>query len=299
MTADQHHTDENAVRQLILDNDWSEADLREAARILDQVESSAPALEALRDYDRLRTMLRPSDTEADAEPTGGWEAFKARAMAAGSLTLPRRRRWRLPIAAAACLAVAAAIWLTYSDDRPAEVYTRGGSRITAVERATPPTPPPREQHSAELFQQVSAVFDGKASWVAVTEDDSQLGLAAEPMTDAGQLLLLRLTVTRRGEVVSEVDMAILPGQAAELTVPFDSDDKLVYNIDTSADKPATMAIWARLDNGLGDCRTLAALMTQLRTAAEPGPIAGQLLSRHGDYEFRVDFSQQTIGEVRP
>ena len=285
MASDQHALTEEAVRRLILDRDWTEADLQEAAKLLEHVQSSPDALAALRDYDLLRAALRPSEADAGVQPPCGWDALKPTGTARPSWV----RRWSLP-AAAACLAVVAVVWIVHDGREEAppnvrQVVNTVPSRIA---------PPDEEQDQARLFQQVSSVFDGQASWLALTDEDSQLGLTAEPVMDATHLLLLRLTVTRSGDVVSQVDVAILPGQSAELDVPFNNGQRLIYNIDTSADTTSTLSVWAQLDDGSGDCRTLAALMTQLRAVADSGRVEGQLSSRRGTYEFKVDFSQEAI-----
>ena len=290
MTSDEHALTEEAARRLILDKDWTEADLQEAAKLLEHVQSSPDALTALRDYDRLRVALRPSEADAEVQPPHEWNAMTF----SGTTRLSWARRWWIP-AAAACLAVAAAVWSMQDgrEEAPANVrhvVNAGPSRIVL--------PSNDEQDQARLFQQVSSVFDGKASWLALTDEDPQLGLTAEPLLDATHLLMLRLTVTRSETIVSQVNMAILPGQSAELDVPFHNGQRLIYNINTSDEMTSTLSIWAQLDDGSGDCRTLAALMTQLRAVADSGHIQGQLSSRRGGYEFKVDFSQEAIPGLR-
>ena len=289
MASDPHALTEEAARRLILDKDWTEVDLQEAAKLLEHVRSSPDALAALRDYDRLRAALRPREADADAEPPSGWSSLQT----AGIARPPWVRRWSV-LAAAACLAAMAAVWFLH--DGPQQTPT-SPPQVAGTD-SHPTAPPTDEPDQAELFQQVSSVFDGRASWLALTDDDSQLGLTAEPAVDATHLLLLRLTVTRNGDIVSKVDLAIVPGESAELGVPCHNGKTLVYNIGTSAETRPALSIWAELDDGSGAGRTLAALTTQLRDAADSGDTEGQLSSRRGQYEFKVDFSRETLGGSR-
>jgi hypothetical protein len=297
--AEANDSNDDQARDLrwVLDRGWSQGDLRRAARIVERFESSPATLDALRDYDRLRDVFEDRQEQAAAaRPSAGWQAFQQRATAS-QRTLGarlRRHRWGL-VAAAACLAIAAIVpwkFIGSGPDQPA-LQPLALLEPSAADLSVPQSP---EQLSAQLFGQISGLFDGRTSWVAVTDDDSQMGLAAEPMARRSQLLLLRLTVLHQGQVAAQTDMAILPGHSAALTVPFAGDRKLTYSIDTTADAPMTLSLWAQLEDEPGDDRTLAALMSQLSSAADAGRVEGQLVSTHRGYEFTVDFSQVTLPE---
>lgn len=283
----------------VLDRGWSQVDLRRAARIVERFESSPATLDALRDYDRLRDVFADGQVQAAAaSPPEGWQAFQRRATASQRSVRARLRRYRWWLAAAAaCLAIAAVVPFKFvggHGDRD-DLALQPASMVEpqAPEMRRPPSP---AQLSAQLFGEISTLFDGRTSWVAVTDDDSQMGLGAEPTAGQSQLLLLRLTVMHDGRIAAQTDMAILPGQSASLTVPFAGDRKLTYSIDTTADAPMTLSLWAQLEDEPGDDRTLAALMSQLGGVAETGRVEGQLVSTHRGYAFTIDFSQVPLPE---
>ena len=114
-------SDSDQIQRDILDGDWTEAKLREARRILDQLEASPQDRQVLRDYDALRAALRCPDDDAVAPPSG-FEAFETswrdRHAAAPPATKPAYDpggagglRWlSWPAALAAAIVLAAVGW---------------------------------------------------------------------------------------------------------------------------------------------------------------------------------------------
>jgi hypothetical protein len=123
-----------------------------------------------------------------------------------------------------------------------------------------------------------------------SDSASDMGLASQPIARDARILLLRLAMVRGDNVVSRTDLAIVPGQSAILTVPFQQGRTLRYQIGTTTNEPTRMSIWVEVQTPAGG-ETLAALATQLD--AEPGHAvsAGRLTTAAGMYELQVDFAR--------
>lgn len=160
--------------------------------------------------------------------------------------------------------------------------------------------PQHPEEQVGVFEHVAQVFDGHASWVALSADDSQLGVAPHTVGTQPHLLLLRLTVTqsRFSHVVSQTDLAIVPGQSASLTLPFQGGRTLHYRIAVSGEDQPRLTLWAQLEAQGGE-RTLAAMSTQLNL--QPGQVSfpGQLLADGAGYQLSVGFREASPRKPRP
>lgn len=288
-----------SYRQLLLDLGLDEAARQRTAAILTHGESCSECREAARDFDRVRAALQTFQTDAD--PTGGWAAFEQR-LAARPPQTQNHRPWRIPLVGMAASVLIAGVSfqlgrvLTQRNVRPVAI-TAPGSTLRATN--TPDSArfaPSQLSHEVKAFDQVSKVFDGHASWMLVSNDASDVGVAAHPVSAAAKhVLLLRLTVTRGGQVASDADVLVIPGQTANLTVPLSEGNALHYRIGTSSGEPTRLGILLELNTSHGG-EPLAALSTQLQV--EPGQkvTAGQLATSAGEYELKIGFARADLPE---
>jgi len=296
------------IRQMMLDKEWTESDLREAARIMAQLERSDEDMNALRDFDRLRQLLAEAGAvDEDVEPAGGWESFESRTMA----RMSRRGspRWFYRTLLAASLALAAVGWIMYlhapAGQRDGQIASKQQGVIVnrSSAGAVPGKLPGGEFTAAEVgeqvqvFEQVSQVFDRRATWVAVSDTDSEIGLTAVPPTTDGRVLLLRLTMTRNGRSISQSDLVIVPGQSAELALPFEGGQQLHYRIGTTDTKPTLLSIWVDLAAPGKSDETLAALATTLSPRMGESLPAGRLVTSGGGYELSVGFYESVLSGI--
>jgi hypothetical protein len=280
------------TRELLLGLDWNAADrgrVLQALRHLEQCEACRAAVE---DFDRLRAAMKPAAPAA--EPMGGWGAFERRI--ANSLVTHRSRAWWMPGALAASLLLAVVGWTLYLQ-HAAPTGASGDRSVTASSDRRPGPIRFSEREIAErvqVFRGVSEVFDGQTSWVLVGDQEPELGLAPAALAPQRRVLLLRLTVSRDGDVLSQADLVIVPGQTAQLRVPFEHGQELHYRVGTSSEQPTRLSLWVDVRSGEGVGKTLAALATELRV--EPGEVfaAGQFVTASGGYEVTAAFSEADL-----
>jgi|GEM_PF-2325956 len=295
-------TDE--LRRWLLDHDLTEADLRRAAEVLEQIDSDEDEREALRDYDRIRqAMGQLRDEEEDAEvPNGGWDAVAWRIMqdrSGGSMRMPRWQAFTW----AALLLVAITGW-AWRPAAPEPIvrnsYTANSRQSVPLVAQPKPLNEPEVDHQLAVFREVSEAFDHRAAWVALSDEGSDIGLAPAPPATS-RIVLLRLAMSRDGRIVSQADMAIVPGQQAELTTPLEADLKLRYRITASRQTPSQLGIWAQLDNARGTDagETIAALATRLYPQPGRNLPAGRLATSSGGYDLIVSYAEAPLDEKQP
>jgi hypothetical protein len=146
----------------------------------------------------------------------------------------------------------------------------------------------------QAFDEVSRVFDRKASWILLANGSSDMGLSSEPVIDQ-KLLLLRLVMSHAGAAISTADLVIVPGQKADLTVPVGRGQSLHYQVATSVRDPNRLSLWAELQTPQGD-RPLASLATTLDLRPGEKLTAGQLVTSAGPYELSIAFSRSALPE---
>lgn len=289
-----------SVQQSVLEFGWDAAARGRAAEILDHIRSCPVCQERLKLYDRITDALFTPEA-VGAEPPGGWVAFQRR-LSDATPVASRRITLRLrPVGAIAASIgiVVAAFMLGQTASRPdlKPIALMPSSRTSPDER---PTFAPRQiSEDVEAFNQVSQVFDGRASWMLVANGASDVGVENQPvLAGAGDVLLLRLTTTRAGKVASDADLLVVPGQTANLTVPLNSGGhSLHYRIGTSSGEPTRLAVWLDINTKQGG-QPLAALATNLDV--EPGQTvtAGQLATSAGEYEFTIEFVRARLPETK-
>jgi hypothetical protein len=291
-----------SYQQSSLDFGWDEPTRRRAAEVLDHIRSCPACQARLREFDRIADALS-SDESTDAIPPGGWAAFERRLAGTAPHHPARPMAWLRPTLAIAASFVLVAGAFTLGrfiprpDPEPVAVHPVTPASIA---RDTAAIAPSKVNHEVRAFDQVSKVFDGRASWMLVANGASDVGVAPAALAgESRNVLLLRLTVTRGKQIASDADLLVVPGQTANLTVPLhDSGHSLHYRIGTSAEEPTRLAVWLDINTPQGG-QPLAALATNLQV--EPGQkvTAGQLATSAGDYELTIGFVRARMPGATP
>ncbi len=299
----------DAIQTALLETDWDQGQRDRFARILAHAADCPACRKALADYDRLRaTIGMPSES---AEPALGWDAFQHRLADYLEETAAQTAAWQprprilpfLRIAAlAASVALAAIGWGLYARS----AGSRPVATVSGMTTETPTNPSSAnlrftDQEIAQqvrAFDQVSASFDERASWMLTGEHTSDVGLAPAPLTMRTRLLLLRLTVLKNDAIVSNADLVVVAGQTAELTVPITSGHNLRYHIGTTAGDNPRLSLWAELLKLNQPSEALAAIATSLQ--ARPGDVlnAGQMVTSAGEYQIKIAFSRASSAEPK-
>lgn len=303
--------DQKAFEQRVLDQDLTEQDLRRDPACAQEVASDPAKQNALEQMDAIRQALGHGDQDDDLpEPPGGWPAFEdrlARAAASrcgglgGGGSGPRLiMAWLGWVAAAAAIAVAALSWSHRLDD--GVLPARSLTAAAAVPVAMLPTP--SELHDRlRMFREINRDFDHRTHWVAMADDHADLGLG-QALEDPGRLIVMRLTLQtpEMSEPLSQVDLIIIAGQQAVVTVPLDSGMSATYRIDTmsaGADRRPAIAVWAEL-HGRGEHREIyAALAARLVHDAGRVQTVGQMVNKGRHYVLGIGFGQTDGDEAAP
>jgi hypothetical protein len=319
------------AKQLILDYGWDATERRRVAAALRLAEHDADCAAAVQDYDQIRAALRDDETVARAalggpgderdrklgapkaeaveaveaieaegdqgqaepldEPADGWVAYEARLLGA----VRRRPRWSWRQAGAIAATLILGVLLGWKVlPRPAAP----GLPPIVSPTAGLAFSPAEIKSRVSTFWQIADVFEHRTSWVVVTKGASDLGLAADPKAAAGDLMLLRLALLRGDAVLSQADVVIVPGQAAELTLPLGDGENVRYLLATSEEDPARLSLYAELRGGRHPDQALGAVGSDLRI--RPGEVcaAGQVLTTQGEYAVAVA-SARAGGGARP
>lgn len=282
------------ARQFLLDTGWDAAGRRSAAQFLRHAESCDACRAALKDYDVLREMMSPP-VEVP-EPAGGWEALAHRLQP--SMARGRHPHLGTTLKIAAMVLIAVAIFQTgrYATP-PAKVAFIGDPSTRRGVAASSATIPPQEvARSVDEFRKVSKkAFDGQASWMLVSQNDSDVGVASTPLPPKKKVLLLRLLLRRGNQSVSQSDLVVIAGQKADLTLPLSSGQSLHYRIGTSTEEPTPLTLWLELNTPKGK-EPLAALATTLQLHPDQSVTAGKLTTSAGEYELRVEFASRELSD---
>ena len=265
------------VRCELLAFGWDADTRRRADEILHHLVGCPACTTAATGYDTLRAAMGPTD--AAAGPAGGWQAFDDRLNRRVERPI-RSVGWnRIALAASLLLAIAGwtRYWFTLSPE------SSGSTSEAALVSFTPEEASVR----AAVFDQVSAVFDRRTSWVLVSDSSTDFGLMPDPHPPDQDVLLLRLALFREGAVVSTADVMIVPGQAAAITVPIERGRRLRYHLATFADEPERLSLWLDLENLADGRQTLAVLATDLHVPSGESISVGRLVTDDDEYTLRV------------
>ena len=270
------------VKQALLHYGWNAEQRRHVSQVLHTLEQSAECREAAVEYDRIREGLTVKPDEI--EPRDGWQAFEDRVCGAGASS----RSWpwlRLTSVAAMLLA---AVWLGRLTASPNQAphgpfggTAPSGLMFTASEVL----------ENLAAFKQITRMFDGRASWLMVSDEASDLGLAADPGSLSADPLMIRLAIVDDQGIRSSTDLTIIPGQDATVSVPFEGDRQLQYHISTTADDERRLTVWFEVLRPHETRQMEAALAAAL--IIRPGEMrsAGRVVTPSGDYGLNVSLAR--------
>jgi hypothetical protein len=280
------------IQEVLLDLKLDDAHRRRLTESLNHLEQCADCRAAFADYDAIRNSIRVDSSEV--EPIGGWESSGNEFLSLAVPTRPRRN-WAFGLAIAASLLVAVG---AFEFGRLADRHTEPGPLAIQAgpsthDEAELQFAPSDLNHEVNAFHQISRDYDGKAGWMLVSKDASDVGLSDKDVAAGGQVLVLRLSVTSDGNEISTADVLVVPGQTADLTVPLEGENGLHYRIGTSTDEPTRLTLMLELRKPTG-AEPLAALSTNLRMQPGQKRTAGELCTSSNRYVFKVGFAKAAI-----
>jgi hypothetical protein len=280
------------IRQLLLSLELDEESRRQVFEALAHLESCEPCRTALRDFDKLAALLHtgkhldeslPPVVGAEADetpsaadlspmlpdrsgvsPTGGWEAFESKLLAAarGGRQRPllmRINRWLPALGGLAAIVLVG--WGAFNLGMKASALG-SGAPVAKVPSVGPPKAtlvrlsPDDVAEKVRTFDAIDHSFDGQTRWLMLSgPNNTDVGLINQcpesPATRrAGdKILLVRLNLVRGGDVVSQADVLLVPGTTANFVVPTKLGVPLQYHIVTSALDPMRLRVQVQVPGG--------------------------------------------------
>lgn len=289
--------DHKQFEQRVLDQDLTAQDIQRDPACVEAAANDPANRAALEQIDAIRQALGHRDQDDNTPaPTGGWSAFEQRlaAVASSDCDTPRHRpivAWLGWAAAAAAIVVAALVWSSRFDH--AVLPTQPSATVhTQVQML--PTPSELDER-LRMFREVNSAFDHRTHWVAMANDHADLGLG-QAINAPGRLIVIRLTLQRpyATEPASQVDLIILAGQQAVVTVPLDNGLATTYRVDTQpagGDQRAKVGVWAEI-HPHGERQVVRAALAA-RVVYEAGHVqtVGQMVDKGQRYVLGVGFGE--------
>lgn len=294
--------------QRVLDRDLTAQDIQRDPACAEAAANDPANRAALEQIDTIRQALGHRDQDGSVpEPAGGWSAFEQRlaAVVSSSCDAPRRDAprhrpivaWLGWAAAAAAIVMAALAWSSRFDDAvlPANPPVTGQAQVQML-----PTPSELDER-LRMFREVNSAFDHRTHWVAMANDHADLGLG-QAINAPGRLIVIRLTLQRPDatEPVSQVDLIILAGQQAVVTVPLDNGLAATYRIDTQpAVQRAKVGVWAEI-HPRGERQVVRAALAA-RVVCEAGHVqtVGQMVDKGQHYVLGLGFGEANGDQAAP
>ena len=287
---------------------------QEIQRLHAHGEQCAACRQAAAEYERLRETLSIGCEETrNAEPDGGWSAFEMRMRNAisgkplrvnaaidGFGPWENRRRWRIAagLLLAAGVGIAAGFLLRGAGPTPSSLSTGRGADPARVWLTGSEL-----KQNVEAFDNISSVFDGRASWVMLADGGTQsdVGIAREPVDEHVLPLVIRMVVRRapadaaaRWDVVSQCDLVIVPGQTAELTVNSLDAHRLRFRVQTDASNLHRVTMMLELGGAGGQRRVDEERATRSAAAATARELPHGMLAT----TLLLDFgTSATVGQI--
>lgn len=289
-------------QESLVRDDWTASMLREAAELQAHIEQCADCRQALADYDRLRDLFTE---QADVTPSGGWRLFEdhlSRRLATLAECKPSRRHgWSMAVALAVSLVVGLAGWSLYL----LRCKTPAGPAVAVDTRATESSCDLRRlgaddiANRVALFRQVAEVIDGRIGWVALTPNDTELGVSREPITRQHKVLLLRLMLDHNRQPASSTDLVMLSGESATVTVPLGGTRSVRYHVTAAGNGTNHVSLSAEVCDDARRDRPDAILATHLAPVDGEVIRAGTLRTSEGDYRLAMAFANRNDARTTP
>jgi hypothetical protein len=290
------------IQQLLLSLELDQQSRQGAFEALAHLESCVPCRLALQDYDKLTALLRPgqrfdeslpplespeSDIEqsklpdqSNVSPTGGWEAFESKLLAASRggrwRPLAMRAHWWIP----ALGGLAAMVLVAWGAFHLGKRASSAGAPVVRLPVVGPPNStlvrlsPDDVAEKVRTFDAIDHSFDGQARWLMLSgPNNADVGLISqcpESPTTRGtddKILLVRLNLIRGADVVSQADVLIVAGTTANVAVPTKLGVTLQYHIVTSALDPMRLRVQVQVPGEGGAVKVAAAHPLASGTAA--------------------------------
>jgi hypothetical protein len=335
-----------------LDHDWTQSSLADAVAVAKHLRECAECRKSAEEYDQLRQLL--SNTDAISDLGMSRNSHKKAAPSRPRATWMNLAAAMAPAALAACLG-----WMIcIRTQRPAlpqqpgeigahDAQTPQGSGNLTPSVAAPTStagtasadnmqasrrqPPATDIWTAEdvrrgvqVFQEVSATFDGRTSWVALGDRSAEMGLVSSGVDALGlgnavakgnlfdnvsnqtvpptvgdapagkpRVFLLRLVLSRGREAKSRTDLVIVAGQNARLELPLEPGRIVRYVIGTTAAASTKLSLWTEVRSPLGG-ETMAVLATQMQPRSGEAVSAGRVDTASGEYSLEVSFAEAPL-----
>jgi hypothetical protein len=266
--------------------EMTQAQCREAHRLVEHWNECSRCRQVVEAYEAVGRMLAVQEEEA-ASPRGGWEALEGR-LAETARRRGRRRHFpsMVGIAAAAALLVSAGVlFLTprraaeAPDDAAALLAPRGADQTDAS--------------LTQAFATVSSVFEGRATWVMISDKTSDMGLT-DGAHGGTKLLLLRLVTSREGQQGSSMCLAMVPGSTARVSVPSAAGETLEYTIVTSAAEPERVRVAMTVDAAGAKPSGDASITTTLTLPFGKSVHVGQVATSSGPVKLLASLQQSSV-----
>jgi len=165
-----------------------------------------------------------------------------------------------------------------------------------------PTPSELDER-LRMFREVNSAFDHRTHWVAMANDHADLGLG-QAISAPGRLIVMRLTLQGPDATgpTSQVDLIILAGQQAVVTVPLDNGLATTYRIDTQpadGDQRAKVGVWAEI-HPHGERQVVrAALAARVVYQAGHVQTVGQMVDKGQHYVLGLGFGEGSGDQAAP
>jgi hypothetical protein len=312
------------IRKRYLDHDFDLVSLEVAAGLAEHFRQCNECRQAAGQYDDVRRLMRlpeeivaPSSPPAFAFPVPEVPQHPATASApamASPADAKRPQSTNLPrfgmawaTALAVLLLIGASGWSLYFSRPTVESTDIAHTAVPPLAPASLPNDSAEHDaarwtradidHGVAVFTKVSETFDGQAGWIAVGDRGTDMGLLDGLAPPQSKVLLVRLVMSRGTQPPSTTDLVIVPGQGANVELPFEPGQVLLYRIKTAPGQQTPMTLAAEVQSQ--DHRnTLAGLATQLKPHAGEVVTAGQLVSQSGRYNLDVSFSETSLITAR-
>jgi len=304
-----------------LDNDWTRSSLSDAVKVAEHLCACVACRKAADQYDQVRHVLGSADSLSELRMT-------RRPAKAASATRPISIWVAATAAIAPVLAASVIGWMVYvqtqhkglakqaakQPDEPV-AFQVAGTQPPATSHQPPTTPSWTAEdihRGVQVFQEVSATFDGRTSWVALGDRSADFGLDTSNVDSVGldnrvgtsptpqtvlsvkpRVFLLRLVFFRGRDEKSRTDLVIVAGQNARMDLPLEPGRILHYVIGTTVGAPPKLSLWTEVRSPHGG-ETVAVLATQMRPHSGDTLNAGHIMTSSGEYSLEVSFMEETL-----
>ena len=256
------------------------------------VDHCAACRDAMTDYDRMRAVLQDG---CAAVPRVGWDAYSRRlqsGLAAAARPRPFLWRWIRPITAVAAGLMFLVGGFLLGSLRERQIAQGSKGFETTVAASFTKADVARQ---VRAFGEIDQVFEGHTRWLLLTGGGADVALddtASSPGAGGKKgIVLLRLELSRDGNVLSTADLVIVAGKTAEVHLPLSDGTSLRYRLATSAADPSRLGLRAEISSS-GMSEAQASLATNLQLVPDRGTTAGPLVAPSGRYDLEVLFARE-------